>query len=436
MSDRERLVAAFLDGEAGPEDREAFLGALQTDSAFARGVAGLLVTERLLRLQASDGEAFAREVLERLGPAPRSIERRVVRRVRRPWIPWAVAAGALVAAATVIVLDRARVPDPPAATVALEAVEGPVEVFSAERWHPASPSPTYAAPARFRTGSGSRAVFRFADGSRLTLRAESEIRELLDRRAALERGGLFADFRPQPASRPASIRTPHGEVTVLGTRFRLDVDDRHTRVEVEEGRVRATRADRESVEVGEGRFAVVEPGVELVARPVRVGSGIVALYRLYEAEGGRVRDVSGGQPALDFTMRDAAGKPMAEPWKIGRGATVTFAVPPARLVEAVRRSRAITIEMWLRLEGAAEVTHVARTFDASGVVRIYADGVEKARQRMPLDLAGWDGDFRKLLADEVARQWPWPGEYHLLAIYDRMLGAEEVRRNFESGRPR
>jgi len=433
VSDHEGLVAAFLDGEAGPEDREALLGALQGDPAFAREVAGLLVTERLLRLSRSDGEAFAREVLERLGPARRSIERRVVRRVRRPWIPWAVAAAALVAAASVILVDRLRPPDPPGMPAVLESAEGPVQVSSAESWIPAVASHSYPASARFRTGSGGTAVFRFGDGSRITLRPNGELRDLYDgpKRALLERGSLVADLRLGPAA----IRTPHGEVAALGTRFRVEVTARRTRVEVEEGRVRATRADRASAVLGAGQFAVVESGLDLVARPMRVDPGIVALYRLRESEGGRVRDVSGLEPALDFAMRDGAGKPMAEPWKIGRGAAVEFAVPPARLVDSVRKSRAITIEMWFKREGEGATTHVVRTFDASGVVRIYAGGAETASQRMALDLAAWDGDFRKLLADEVARHWPWPGEYELLAIYDRALSAAEVRRNFESGKP-
>jgi hypothetical protein len=92
--------------------------------------------------------------------------------------------------------------------------------------------------------------------------------------------------------------------------------------------------------------------------------------------------------------------------------------------------------MRLRHEGAPRISHVVRTFEASGAVRYYGDGVPKPGRRVTLDLATWDGDFRILLSDDVARKWPWPGEYDVLAIYDRALPAEEVRRNFESGNPK
>lgn len=86
-----------------------------------------------------------------------------------------------------------------------------------------------------------QAAFKFEDDTRIALRgfAEIELNRLGNRkRFTVRQGYLHADVAPQPREKPMTIFTPHGEVTVLGTRFLLNVADRDSRLEVESGHVR------------------------------------------------------------------------------------------------------------------------------------------------------------------------------------------------------
>jgi hypothetical protein len=124
---------------------------------------------------------------------------------------------------------------------------------------------------------GASVAFRYDDGTRLEADAGSRL--VLEagpltpdgaaKRVALWMGLLSAFVARQPAGRPMVFATPHAEAQVLGTRLALAAGAADTRLEVTEGRVRLTRAaDRASVEVAEGRFAVASPGVPLASQPM------------------------------------------------------------------------------------------------------------------------------------------------------------------------
>lgn len=450
MKDREELVAAFLDGEAAPEESAALLEGLRRDPALARHVAGLLVTERLLRLQRPDGDAFAREVLERLRAAPRpafgpSVLRRLASHPKGR-LAVSVAAALVIVAMGALMLWPER-PSELSPNAVIEEIRGMVRVQRPADLVQGKPGVVVEPSHRIYTERGSHARLRYAEGSTLSLGPDTSVSGYVrvvtvgavERRGVflrIERGALEADVQPQAKERPFVFQTAHTEVLVLGTRLKLEVTSRSTRVEVESGRVWLTALKGSPVEVVGGKYAVAGPGIVPVIGSLGPEPGPIALYRFRESSGGLVKDVSGLQPALDFTIKDETGRPLWEPWKVGPGTAVAFVYLPDRLVEAVRKSRAITIEMRLRHEGAPRISHVVRTFEASGAVRYYWDGVAKDVRRLSLDLGSWNGDFRGLLTDDVARKWPWPGEYDVLAIYDRALPAEEVRRNFESGNPK
>jgi hypothetical protein len=82
--------------------------------------------------------------------------------------------------------------------------------------------------------------------------------------------------------------------------------------------------------------------------------------------------------------------------------------------------------------------HLVFTRSADGMARMYVDGREVAAKRIEGDFASWHRDGRLLLAQEAAADsgkagYPWIGQFHALAIYDRALTAEEVAEHFRDG---
>jgi hypothetical protein len=70
---------------------------------------------------------------------------------------------------------------------------------------------------------------------------------------------------------------------------------------------------------------------------------------------------------------------------------------------------------------ATGLTHVVYTRDASGMAKIYVNGVEQVSGSIGGDFSNWDGDFRLALANELTEDRPWLGEFHLVAIFNRAL---------------
>ena len=75
---------------------------------------------------------------------------------------------------------------------------------------------------------------------------------------------------------------------------------------------------------------------------------------------------------------------------------------------------------------AADLVHVVYTRDASGEIRIYIDGVVVADGLVGGDFTNWDEGYRLVLANELAGDRAWLGEYHLVAIYNRALSQSEI----------
>ena len=224
----------------------------------------------------------------------------------------------------------------------------------------------------------------------------------------------------------------------------------------------------------------------------RVTDGLQALYTFNEGQGTVVRDVS-GVSGLDLTISD----PENVSWIPGGlsivSATIVGSAEPATaLIEAVRRSNAITVEAWIKSSeinqtGPARIvtisadqlnrnvtlgqgmandqpnlynvrlrttatdengqpalstppgavslalTHVVYTRDSDGAARIYVDGELAVGGSVAGDLSNWSSDYRLALGNELTEDRPWLGEYFLVAVYNRALSQEEVRQNFQTG---
>jgi len=127
------------------------------------------------------------------------------------------------------------------------------------------------------TGRGGYASFKYPDGTRVELAAETTLSRIVDgpagKSALLDQGMILVDAARQPAGRPLVISTAQAESTVVGTQFVLSATAGTTRIDVREGRVKFTRLPQavSSVVVREGHYAVAGPTGDLAAKP---GTGL------------------------------------------------------------------------------------------------------------------------------------------------------------------
>lgn len=227
----------------------------------------------------------------------------------------------------------------------------------------------------------------------------------------------------------------------------------------------------------------------------RVTTGLQVIYGFAAGVGTTVRDHSGHEPALDLTIANTSaaawmpsgGLSIAGPTVLATGG------PATRLRDALRASGNVTLEAWVRpgdlsglssgparivalsqngfpaggnlvlgqsLGGSSEyvarvrtsvsnqygspdfpspidsatssLTHVVYTRSSSGEEKFYLDAIEVGQGFRPGALTNW-GDYVLALANEPEGGRPWLGELWLVAIYDRVLGIDDLSRNFVAG---
>jgi hypothetical protein len=171
-----------------------------------------------------------------------------------------------------------RAPEAPTAVAAAvaERVHGPAERLRAGARSPLRAREGVAAEDGVETGVEASVLLTYPDGTRVTLSPGTLLARVADpgrgKVLRLSKGTLTVEAARQPADAPMILETPLAEARVLGTTLRLTVvpgERGSTRLDVTEGKVRLTRlADRKSVEVVAGHYAVAAAGVELAARPV------------------------------------------------------------------------------------------------------------------------------------------------------------------------
>jgi hypothetical protein len=186
-----------------------------------------------------------------------------------------------------------------------------------------------------RTGAQSSATLRFADGARVLVRPDTELR--IDR-LAQSRGGAStslrldrgsADSTVPPAARGVTpryeLRTPQTQLGVRSTEFRTAADAASTRIEVLEGRVGARRPD-----------AAARPG----AAEALVAAGFGAVSAAEAAAGVSAPRPLPEAPALTGLPERLERMPLRLPWQAAAGARVRAQVfsteaPPRLLLDGV-----------------------------------------------------------------------------------------------------
>lgn len=220
----------------------------------------------------------------------------------------------------------------------------------------------------------------------------------------------------------------------------------------------------------------------------RVSKGLVVLYDFEGASGAVIRDHAGTNDPIDLVVEDI-GQVQREAGKLQvRGKTlIRSKKPPKRLISAIKRSQAFTIEAWLRpsrlnQSGPARivtlskgstnrnftlgqdgdkfdvrvrcektsnnglpstssksgtltkrVTHVVYTRDRAGNAAIWIDGERNAKKKIEGNFSNWGSGMRLALGNELNKSRAWLGTYHLVAIYNRALSDDEITRNYATG---
>lgn len=211
-------------------------------------------------------------------------------------------------------------------------------------------------------------------------------------------------------------------------------------------------------------------------------SDVIALYRFDEGQGKVIHDVSKAGKGLDLNIEDLANVRWSTAGlDIYGGAQIRTAEPAKGLSDAIKKSKAFAVEAWITPANAtqdgparivtlsadsgrrnftlgqdgdrfdarirakktdgngipsisgnggsaiAALTHVVLAKEAAGVARLYVNGVQQASHDVGSELTDWDDGFRLAIGNELSGDRPWQGQFHLLAIYNRALSAEEIQ---------
>lgn len=242
--------------------------------------------------------------------------------------------------------------------------------------------------------------------------------------------------------------------------------------------------------IGWGLFPLRSGGAEEGASSAgsRVREGLQVLYLFDAAEGSQIPDRSGVDPPLHLLIADEkAVRRVPGELEVTAATLIQTERPADRLVQAVKKSGAVTIEAWVRPQkldqsgparivtlsqnpnernfslgqdgGRCEVRlrttetntngipattssdqplkpewlHLVYTRSREGRARLYVNGRLNAERNVGRRLDNWATGYRLALANEITQDRPWLGGYRLVAIYSRDLTAEEVLSNFRTG---
>jgi hypothetical protein len=375
----------------------------------------------------------------------------------------------------------------------LESVEGDVTLGDAA----ATPGPLTAGFVLETKGERSAAVLRYPDGTRVEVGGLSKVKDEPTRpgHVLTMSGVVTAEVAHQPAEKPMLFLSAHAEVRVLGTKLRVEAVGDSTRLDVTEGKVRMTRLkDKAWVEVSTGHYAIAAPTGMMTSKLARVSAGLVAFYGFKEGKGGVVHDTSHSGAALDLKIEnESAVKWTTKGLVIGAPTLVASTGAATKIAQACKTSNEVTVEAWVRpgtltpsgkdgrivalsadpmnqdfllgqeeLKGpprsyfmrlrttatdlvgkpalatpdntvALKLAHLVYTRSASGVATFFIDGVDVARTTGGGPMSNWNEGYRLAVGNELSNDRPWLGEIHLVAVYGRALGADEVKQNFKAG---
>jgi len=439
QSERE-LLFRYVDGQLEPGEEAAVTRLLEQRPALAAQVFEFAEQQLAVEQALRETRPVA---LREAGPARHSKQRRrpLRGRIARPAPAWGwwitgIAAAVLVAFGLLFLGQWDEVGRPPFSShgspvASVAALVAPVTVVRANATFPLRvKDPLFAGDRIVTQTARARMVVGYDDNTQLTLHGETTLGLRKgavqgQKLAAVERGRIEAAVARQAPDRPMVVRTPHAEVTVVGTKFVVSVEPQASRVEVAEGKVsvKCLRNGRTTV-LSRGYHAVAGQQLVVAARPAfgsgraratgRVTDGLCVLYTFGEGSGGTVRDVSGVGKALDLVIED----PGAVAWLEGGGLGVRR---PTRIrsgrfadkiIKACRRSNEVSVEAWVQPAlteqgGPSRIVAVARTYTRSNFV-LGMGVLEQVRN--PAGTVGSGPCYVARLRTSITPEPPWAGQ--------------------------
>jgi hypothetical protein len=270
-AERAALLEAWLDGSIGPDELKELTALLKSDPGFRADAVQALRVGGLLQAAVGPDASCERlaDVVQIAIPSGRALDAAVMESIERRGLKpnkrahrWARLAVAMAAAWAFAIGLWIILHQPPAVRLAAAEAQARIERKGAS--FPATPG------LALHEGDVvlGWAIIRYEDGTTLDLGAGSrlllESKEIDAKRVRLQKGRLLANVAPQPPGRAMIVASPQVETQVLGTVFRLSVDQ-ETRIVVHHGAVAFG-----STPVSTGQAATARPGkapvVESAAR--------------------------------------------------------------------------------------------------------------------------------------------------------------------------
>jgi ferric-dicitrate binding protein FerR (iron transport regulator) len=443
--------------------------------------------EGILPETSGPDETDSTSAVDHAGPERRGTNRRNLSRSR--W-PGAFAAAVLVLAFGVAGLwTYASRPG----TGVIESITGDVEIIYGNHRQPAAQWGVVRFEDRLVTAANSTASVRFQDGTTLKIDAATQAAfhapssTAPGKRIFVFQGRVTADVAPQPVGRPMLFESAAATAEVVGTSLQFLVAPQQTAVTVTEGQVEVRRnANRESLLVSQNQFAVVT-AEKIASAAISWPSnraGLIFVFQTNE-QPNLVRSISTGvnrsyslRPRgwahLDhnysmiltggaFLAEDVDGEILAgcrQTNQLSIEATIRPSVAeqvgPARIVTF--STNIVERDFTLGQQGdnlivrirtpqtgpngvngvdvglpvcklvAGEANHVIVSYQPGKLV-CYRNGKQVfAGNQIQGDFSGWSAQHL-LFGDEYGGERNWAGSLEGVAIYNRVLDADEAARN-------
>jgi len=269
----EDLIQSYVDGTASEADIAELSSRVASDPQAARAFARATRINHFLYQHFGEEEALRVNPLLALKHSGSASKNRKLTRPRAKPTSSAVWISVSVAAAACILLVLWSRNTPPEALAVVRAVDGSVSLQRGQESRPAEVGTEIQANDVLVSSSAASASIEFTDKSRVDLKKAFSVTIAAGSAAPASRildltnGTLTASVTRQAAGTTFAVKTPHALTTVVGTQFTVAVEEKLTRLDVEEGSVDFSPADNtaKSIRVKTRQFAIATPGVAPVA---------------------------------------------------------------------------------------------------------------------------------------------------------------------------